>query len=130
MMSADQLLALQWAGAVVGLVGAFLLALNTSVSRWGWLAFLGSNILILLFTGSVGLWGFFTMQVGFTATSVLGLWRASVPQAPPSTLTQEAVDQWLLERGKVAVDSPPAPHVATAACPGSTCSHIRLRSAP
>lgn len=34
---------LEWAGAILGLLGAFLLATNTRFSRYGWVAFFSSE---------------------------------------------------------------------------------------
>ena len=35
---------LEWTGAALGLLGAFLLATNSRFSRFGWVAFLVSNM--------------------------------------------------------------------------------------
>jgi hypothetical protein len=53
-------LILEWCGCVLGLVGAGLLALDISISRYGWLWFLAANV--------------------FTVTSLLGVWRAFGPR--------------------------------------------------
>jgi len=66
----------QWAGSIVGLLGAFLLATHSRLSRWGWIAFFGSNVLLIVFTAGLELWGLLIMQVGFLATSVLGIYRS------------------------------------------------------
>lgn len=42
--------ALEIAGTVMGLLGAFLLATHTSFSRYGWLAFLLANFAL------IGMW--------------------------------------------------------------------------
>lgn len=69
---------LEWSGALIGLAGAFLLASNTRVSRYGWVGFLLANFLMLGFGILGGHWGLLTQQVGFTATSILGIHRSGL----------------------------------------------------
>lgn len=66
---------LQWTGAVLGALGALLLALRTTASRWGWVLFLASNGFWIAFGICIDAQGLVAMQLVFTATSVLGLWR-------------------------------------------------------
>ena len=66
----------EWSGCCLGLVGALLLATNTRVSRYGWLAFLGSNIALILLSLAIERNGLLLQQMGFTATSLLGLYRS------------------------------------------------------
>ena len=47
---------LEWIGSLSGLVGAFLLATHTRVSRYGWLAFLAANLAMIGF--AVGMYTF------------------------------------------------------------------------
>lgn len=70
---------IEWAGAVAGLIGAALLALNNRFSGWGFAAFLASNLLIITFGLLIGAYGIVTMQLGFTATSIVGLRRWPLP---------------------------------------------------
>ena len=44
----------EWTGAVLGLLGAFLLATHSAVSRYGWLAFLIANFAMMAFAVSIG----------------------------------------------------------------------------
>jgi hypothetical protein len=67
---------LEWIGALSGLLGAFLLATHTSVSRYGWIAFLAANIALIGFSIGIERYGLLLQQVGFLATSMLGLYRA------------------------------------------------------
>jgi drug/metabolite transporter (DMT)-like permease len=67
--------ALDWIGCIFGVAGAFLLATRTRYSGWGFVLFLVSNL-------AWGWYGVLTktesmiiMQVAFTATSLLGIWR-------------------------------------------------------
>lgn len=67
---------LEWAGAIAGLAGAFLLATHTRYSRYGWLAFLAANLALVGFALGIGRYGLLAQQVGFTVTTLLGLYRA------------------------------------------------------
>ena len=67
--------ALEWAGCTAGLIGAFLLALNLPFSGLGFCFFLISNVFWLLFSLRISSKGLFLMQLGFMATSILGLVR-------------------------------------------------------
>lgn len=67
---------LEWAGSLSGLAGAFLLATHTRFSRYGWLAFLAANLALIGFSIGIGRYGLLVQQVGFTATTLLGLYRA------------------------------------------------------
>ncbi len=71
--------ALEWTGCVLGLLGAFLLATNTSVSRWGWVSFLLANFAVIAFARRIQANGLLVQQLGFFATSALGLYRAFWP---------------------------------------------------
>ena len=68
--------ALEWSGALVGLLGAFLLAMNIDASRYGWLAFLAANVLMIGFAFRLDLRGLLVQQCGFTITSAIGIYRA------------------------------------------------------
>lgn len=66
---------MEWAGAVTGLLGAFLLSMNVAVSRYGWGFFLLSNVMWIVFGVATEAWGLVFMQVGFTLTSMNGVFR-------------------------------------------------------
>jgi len=65
--------AMEWTGAVLGLLGALLLSLNHRVSRYGWPLFLLSNFMWIGFGIATDAWGLVFMQIVFTLTSVNGL---------------------------------------------------------
>lgn len=65
----------EWFGSLTGLVGAGVLAMHTDYSGWGFAAFLVSNIAWIAFGVMGKSWGLVTMQIGFTATSIVGLYR-------------------------------------------------------
>ncbi|OJY56632.1 MAG: hypothetical protein BGP19_04600 [Thiobacillus sp. 0-1251] len=74
-MSDIPLWVFEWAGAFLGLAGAALLALNVRASRFGWLLFLLSNGAWITYGIKVGAHGLVVMQIGFTLTSLMGVYR-------------------------------------------------------
>lgn len=69
---------LEWSGCIIGLLGAFLLALNTNMSRYGWPVFLAANLVMIAFALTADLYGLLLQQIGFTITSLLGIYRAQL----------------------------------------------------
>jgi hypothetical protein len=72
----DWVAILEWSGSLCGLMGAFLLASHTRLSRYGWVAFLVANIAMVGFAMGIGRYGLLVQQLGFMATSLLGIYRA------------------------------------------------------
>ncbi len=70
--------AFEWTGAFLGLLGAFLLATHSRVSRYGWLAYLGANVAMTVFAAAIGAHGLLIQQLGFTVTTLLGLYRSGL----------------------------------------------------
>lgn len=70
--------ALEWAGSLLGLLGAFLLATHSRASRYGWVAFLAANVAMIAFAFGIGRYGLLVQQAGFMGTSLLGLRRAGL----------------------------------------------------
>lgn len=62
-----------WMGSALGLAGSLVLALNAPYSRYGFLVYLGSNFAWLYHGVKTRTWSLVVMQIGFTATSFLGL---------------------------------------------------------
>jgi len=60
--------------AISGLLGAVLLAAKGDHAGFGWLAFLASNVAWIAFALIRGHRWLLLQQVGFTATSLLGIW--------------------------------------------------------
>lgn len=61
-------------GSATALLGAYLLARNGKWASMGWLAFLASNFAIINLAMRLDRPGILVMQLGFTCTSMLGLW--------------------------------------------------------
>ena len=74
-MSLNKKAIFEWAGCGFGLLGSLLLSLNNSASRYGFIAFLCSNLCWLLFAKQIRSHGLLLMQLGFMATSVFGIYR-------------------------------------------------------
>ena len=45
--------AFEWTGALLGLLGAFLLATHSAISRYGWWAFLFANFAMMAFAVAI-----------------------------------------------------------------------------
>lgn len=67
--------AAEWLGASTGMFGAVILSFNMSWSRWGWVAFLVSNLFIIALAAQRRIWGIVVMQLVYTGTSLNGLWH-------------------------------------------------------
>lgn len=66
---------IEWTGCLLGVIGAGLLALNNRWSGYGFVAFLCSNAAWIAFGVMTGASGLVTMQIVFTATSLVGVWQ-------------------------------------------------------
>lgn len=69
---------MEWAGCVTGLLGALVLALNMPYSGWGWVFFLVSNLLWIVYGVITRANGIIFMQAGFACTSALGIFNALI----------------------------------------------------
>ena len=67
---------LEVTGCVLGLAGAFLLAANCEISRYGWLLFLAANVAVVGFAHGIKARWLLLQQFGFTLSSCLGVYRA------------------------------------------------------
>lgn len=63
----------EWSGSILGMVGAAMLASNSGLAAHGFAAFLLSNLFWIYLGVSKKMWGLVVMQLGFTATSVMGI---------------------------------------------------------
>lgn len=88
---------LEWAGSLLGLLGAFLVARNDRWSGYGFIAFLASNVFLIGFALLAEKFGLLTMQLGFTVTSALGIYHwliagrtRSRDDAPPTPISGDS----------------------------------------
>jgi hypothetical protein len=65
----------EWAGASLGVLGSFIISLNRPISRYAWLPWIASNVLLMFFAYAIDAWGLFAMQSVFLAINVNGLRR-------------------------------------------------------
>lgn len=65
---------LENAAAVLGVTGAFLLAIRSRVAGWAFVLWLGSNALWIAFGVAKGHWGLVAQNVVFAVTSGIGIW--------------------------------------------------------
>lgn len=70
----------QWGGCLFGVAGSFLLATNSRYSGYGFVAFLVSNAHWIVYGTLTGSTALVLMQVAFTATSLLGIYRWLSPK--------------------------------------------------
>jgi nicotinamide riboside transporter PnuC len=70
-------LSFEWIGSILGMAGAFLVAINGKYAPHGWICFLLANIVMIAFSVESGLYGILCQQIVFMATSLLGLWRSA-----------------------------------------------------
>lgn len=68
--------------AVCALLGSLLLALKGRRAGWGWVLFGFSNAGWIVFANGYGHWFFLLQQIGFSITSLIGIWRYLVK--PPA----------------------------------------------
>lgn len=57
------------------LLGSLLLALKGKRAGWGWVLFACSNAGWIVFAQGYGHWFFLAQQIGFSITSVIGIWN-------------------------------------------------------
>lgn len=67
---------LEWSGAIVGIVGAALLATHSRIAKYGWLCFFAANLLFIAWALRIGAPGLLVQQICFTLTSLLGIARS------------------------------------------------------
>ncbi|MGY6257272.1 hypothetical protein ACXIVK_27825 [Paraburkholderia caledonica] len=86
--------ALEWVGAVLGVIGSYLLAENRSFSRYAWPIWIGSNSCLIAYFATIHSWGVLAMQAIYLLSSIRGLYRSypglqSIFQraAPPTAQT-------------------------------------------
>lgn len=68
-------LTLEWAGALMAVMGAFLVAINTGYSKHGYLLLTASSFLLIPFFRHINAKGLFLMQLVFLVINLVGVWR-------------------------------------------------------
>lgn len=72
---------LDWCGSAFGLIGAYMLAFRFRGSRYGWFAFFAANGFYVAMASSVGLPGLLAQQLGFSVSSVIGIYQHFISRA-------------------------------------------------
>lgn len=72
------LISIEWLGSITGLVGAFLLATHSQYADYGFVFFLLSNMFFIRFAVQGKHVGLLVMQLGFTLTSIIGLYQGFI----------------------------------------------------
>jgi hypothetical protein len=68
----------EWTGSLLSLLGCFLLATNSSISKYGWPIFLIANVAMIIFGIKIGARGLVVQQIGSMALNCYGLYRVSI----------------------------------------------------
>jgi hypothetical protein len=66
---------LEWAGALFGVAGNVLVAVNLSVSKWGFVLFLISNAFLITYAFRQKAKGLGTMYVIYSIITAVGIYR-------------------------------------------------------
>lgn len=81
----------QWTGCGFGILGALLLALKNRFSGYGFVFFLASNGFWLAYGLLTNAPGLVVMQIAFSVTSGIGIWRWLVAPPAVSPMAQSAL---------------------------------------
>lgn len=82
---------LEWVGCFAGLCGAALLAWKCKYSGWAFVVYLVSNGAWIAYGLLSHTPGMVVMQIGFTVTSVIGIWNWLIAPRTPRNISTESV---------------------------------------
>lgn len=66
---------IEWAGTVIAIVGALILAANIDLNWWAYWLFLASNVAFMIVMYPLKRWGLFSLNLFYFAINVWGLIR-------------------------------------------------------
>ena len=66
----------EWVASISGLLGAFLLASHSELSKYGWVAYLIANIAMIFFAFSIKANALLIQQFGFMLTTAWGIYKS------------------------------------------------------
>lgn len=69
------MLALEWSGAILSVIGGALLALNISISPWAYVLYTASSILLLAWALQQKAYGIVVQNSIFTIINIVGIYR-------------------------------------------------------
>jgi hypothetical protein len=64
---------IEYTGSALAFFGAYLLAKNTNNSKWGFVAYLVSNMFFIAWSIMFEVWGILTMNLGFLVINIYGI---------------------------------------------------------
>lgn len=79
-------------GATNGLIGAYLLAFKTRYTKFGWIAYLLSNCCWLVFAILLQRNWLLVQTIGFTVSSLIGIWNHILSEHYSSILMRSKGD--------------------------------------
>ena len=91
--------------AALGLLGSLLLATKSRYAGLAFVAWFVSNIGWLIFGARNDHWFFFAQQIGFTVTSVLGIWNWLVRPKPSPFVPMQEQEQRIHAAIKCALET-------------------------
>ena len=68
----------EFTGSLFGLIGAYLVASHGAYADFGFVAFLISNVFFVRFAITNSYYAFLIMQIGFTVTSLIGVYQGFI----------------------------------------------------
>ncbi|MCK5725818.1 MAG: hypothetical protein KAH22_03205 [Thiotrichaceae bacterium] len=74
-MKRSTVLALEWGGAILSIIGASLLALNISISPWAYVVYTASSLLLLAWALQQKAYGIVAQNSIFTLINIVGIYR-------------------------------------------------------
>jgi len=75
----------QYSGVALGLIGAILVSQRSAQHRrWGFLLWIGSNVLLISWTIGAAAWGLLAMYAVYSVTSIMGWRNNRDPEAKPA----------------------------------------------
>jgi hypothetical protein len=74
----------QWGGCFFGVIGSLLLARRMRWAGWGFVCYLASNMLWIVYAVVTKAPGLAVQQILFTATSSLGVWNWLIRKPAPT----------------------------------------------
>ena len=98
--------ALDWIGSALGILGAYVLALNMRVSRYGWIAFLAANVAYIALTKELGIGGMLVQQLAYMGSSLFGFYRSFLaPSRHLRTVEAKHLYAWDISKRLAALPS-------------------------
>lgn len=66
---------LEWLGAIFGVAGNILLAVNLPESKWAFVIFVASNVCLITYAIRAKAWGLCSMYIMYNLITFIGIYR-------------------------------------------------------